>query len=96
MTRPLAQCRGCGAAIRWITMRDSGRAMPVDPERRDEWIDDTAGTAAGPLTLIADDGVAITGRRATVLDPDVRRVEGYVPHWAACPARGQFRRETGA
>jgi hypothetical protein len=26
----MPQCRSCGAAILWLTMRESGRKMPVD------------------------------------------------------------------
>ncbi len=93
---PLAQCRGCGAAIVWVRMRESGRAMPCDEEILTEWLDDTAGKAASTRTLITEDGVAITGRRGSVLDPNVREVTGRVPHWASCPQAGAFRARAGA
>lgn len=91
MTRPLAQCRGCHAAIVWVTMRETGKAMPCDPELLTEWLDDTAGKAASTRTFITADGVAITGRRGTAIEPVTREVVGRVPHWSTCPDAAKFR-----
>ena len=92
MTRPLAQCRGCQAAVVWVHMREAGKAMPCDPDVLTEWLDETAGKAASTRTLITEDGVAITGRRGTAIEPGTREVVGRVPHWATCPQAESFRR----
>ena len=92
MTRPLAQCRGCQAAVVWVHMRESGKAMPCDPDVLTEWLDETAGKAASTRTLITSDGVAITGRRGTAIEPGTREVIGRVPHWVTCPQANTFRR----
>lgn len=88
----LVQCRGCQALIGFVEMRDSGKAMPVDPERRDEWIDTTAGKAVALFTLVTPEGQLIMGRRGTSIEPNTSRFEGYVPHWATCPKAKEFRR----
>lgn len=85
-------CRGCKALIGFITMAETDKAMPVDPERRDEWIDTTAGKAVALFTLITPEGKLIVGRRGTSIEPATSRYEGYVPHWATCPKAKEFRR----
>ena len=71
---------------------ESGKAMPVDPERRDEWIDTTAGKAMALFTLATPEGKIVAGRRGTSIEPATSRYEGYIPHWATCPKAKEFRR----
>ena len=84
-------CLGCRALIGFITM-ESGKAMPVDPERRDEWIDTTAGKAITLFRLVTPEGQVVIGRRGTSIEPTTSRYEGYVPHWSTCPKAKEFRR----
>ena len=84
-------CLGCGALIGFIAM-ESAKAMPVDPERRDEWIDTTAGKAITLFRLVTPEGQVVIGRRGTSIEPATSRYEGYVPHWISCPKTKEFRR----
>lgn len=76
----MSRCRGCGAEIEWLRMK-SGKAMPVDPEP-------VFVQEGGNRVFITDEGETITG---TAAEENTGKV-GFVPHWATCPAAGQFRR----
>lgn len=77
----MSKCKSCGAEIKWI-LTQSGKKMPVD---------------AKPVPYRADPGgslslVTMTGRvERGVLDLDSDR-QGYVSHFATCPAADSFRR----
>lgn len=73
------KCKGCGAEILWIKMK-SGKAMPVDPEpcRFSKWEEN-------PDTFITKDGETVKGIPGVICT-------GYIPHWATCPAAGNFRK----
>jgi hypothetical protein len=74
-----ALCRGCHAQIRWVTT-EAGKAMPIDLE--------VTTTIEPTVVLYGDDG-----KRLEQL-PGVERT-GRVPHWATCPVREQFKRQSG-
>ncbi len=74
------RCRSCGAAIRWITMGDSGQGMPVDArselrvvERRPQQQGSLFGDAPVP-------------RLAGYL------VQTWRPHWETCPSAKEHRK----
>ena len=76
------QCKSCGAAIVWVTMEGSGKAMPLDvtPSREMGTIvvspDGKTGTVLSGLTLAA---AKTEGRLA------------YLSHFASCPRAAQHR-----
>jgi hypothetical protein len=73
-------------------MRETGKAMPCDPEVIVERLDETAGTAARNVTLVTEDGMVVTGRRLEELREgiEVRVVAGRVSHFTTCPAAPAF------
>ena len=78
------KCRGCGATIFWIPTV-GGKYMPCDAEQvRYRERKGAAGKVVTPNggVLSADIGIA----------PEDATGVGYVPHWATCPAAGEFRR----
>ena len=92
----LTECRGCGAAILWVTM-ESGKHMPVDPEPREAWVVtrwQEAGFEKPPrqLSLVTDAGKMQHGYEASAITPGSCQIEGRVPHWSICPKRQQFKR----
>ena len=71
----MTSCRRCPAAILFIRMRDSGKAMPVDP-----WPDDRGNIAAlpaGPKTYV--DGHYLAAHEPLAVG-EVR----LMPHWSTC------------
>ena len=76
----MSRCRGCGAEIEWLRMK-SGKTMPVDPEP-------VFVAEGGNQVFITDAGETITGSATEENTGEV----GFVPHWATCPAAGQFRK----
>lgn len=87
----MATCRGCGQPIKWIETR-SGKAMPCDPEELSEWIVEGSGATGSRVTLQDPGGDTLSGVRSSMLAPGAREIRGYVPHWATCPNRDQFKR----
>jgi len=83
------QCKGCKAIIRWINM-ESGKAMPVDPEKYTEWLTQEAITTSHRVSVVTPDGKMVTGYIATILTPGASSVEGFRPHWASCPKAKEF------
>lgn len=73
----LYECRDCQDPIRFVRMRETGRALPVDPMPRDD------GTVFARLTAGQLVG-AVTSRdhRPGPLDP-----YRFRPHHASCAAR---------
>lgn len=74
-----ALCRGCQAQIRWVKTA-AGKAMPVDLARTT--------TTEDAIILYGDDGVRVSA------PPGVART-GHVPHFASCPVRERFKRQSG-
>lgn len=83
----MSVCRGCGKEIRWIKTK-AGKAMPVD-EPFVHFV-----PAGGPDTFITGDGRTVRGRKPTWQDIESNNAmpAGYVPHWATCPAAGNFKK----
>src|SRR3989304_349162 len=73
MPRPLAQCRGCQAAVVWIHMRDSGKAMICDPEVLTEWLRETAGGGGRAAARPTSGGCPIGSRAPRPTRSDDRR-----------------------
>jgi hypothetical protein len=69
-------CRGCPAKIFWVKTA-AGKTMPLDEAPTTS--DDTK------VVLYDQDGNRL-------LAPAGILRTGHVPHWAACPARAQFKR----
>ena len=93
----LAECRGCGAGILWITM-ESGKYMPVDPEPIEAWVVMSWQEAGFPhpprqLSLVTESGKMQHGYEASAITPGSFQIEGRVPHWANCNKRKDFRRK---
>ena len=83
-------CRACQAPIRFITMEQSGKAMPIDPLLVQTYL--LPSQVGKPMiTLITERGKKITGLEVTVTHPDAEGVEGYVPHWVSCTQPDGFR-----
>lgn len=79
----MAQCRSCGAEIKFIKMK-SGKWNPVDPSKRYIKKD------GGHEVLVTEEGELIQGTFATL--EDGANGVGYISHFATCPAAGEFRR----
>jgi len=88
--RRTTTCRGCGKPIAFIKTKN-GKSIPVDPE---------------PVKFIPSndydkfvqaDGTVQTGMRARSEDFNEASQgileEGYVSHWATCPAAEDFRKK---
>ncbi len=84
-----AQCKGCGAAIKFIRMK-SGKMMPVNPE---PYMADQSRT--GKEIFVRPDGELIKGKSICKLDPGTKHAgyDHYIPHWASCPAAKQFKKQ---
>lgn len=76
----MSRCRGCGAEIEWVRMK-SGKTMPVD-------LEPVFVAEGGNQVFVTDEGETITGSAAAENTGEV----GFIPHWATCPAAGQFRK----
>jgi hypothetical protein len=74
-----ALCRGCQGQIRWV-QTEAGKAMPVDLA--------TTTTIEDRVVLYGDDGKRVTG-------PPGSSRTGHVAHFATCPVRAQFKRQSG-
>jgi hypothetical protein len=95
----LATCKGCALPIVWITMRETGKLMPCDPEMIVERLDVTAGKAASNVTLVTEAGVLEIGRRVEEPYPAgmiLRAVAGHVPHFCLVPERSGKKRLSNA
>lgn len=79
-------CKGCGAHIDWIHTK-AGKTMPVDEEPV------MVIEGEGRDVFVTDEGDTITGRRALPHEESRELPVAFVPHWATCPAAGQFRRK---
>ena len=79
----MAQCRKCGAEIKFIKML-SGKWNPVDVAKR------TIIKDGGNEVLVTEDGKLIRGTYAS-FEQGANGV-GYVSHFATCPAASEFRR----
>ena len=82
----MAICKGCGQAIFFVKMRDTGKAVPCDftPEYYED-------TERGTHTIIMPDGRVSKGREAIVYSEGKKK--GYLSHFDTCPAAERFRKK---
>ena len=78
-------CKGCRRSIVWVKTTD-GKAMPCDPARR--FLD----PGTGSDRVVTDSGETVAGSFGQMDLWSDAQVVGRVPHWARCPAAGQFRK----
>lgn len=83
----MSNCKACGAGIWFITMRGTGKAMPVNDQPVPYVL-----TENGPGTYITEDGVAHKGRPWKKGEDEMYEL-GYVSHFATCPKAGAFRKK---
>lgn len=83
MTEQLPTCTGCGAPIRWVlTLGD--KRMPIDPDPHPE----------GTIVRVDANG---TVRAKVLTGTDLPAQDtAWRPHWATCPASGDYRRRQRA
>jgi hypothetical protein len=79
----MSRCRACRAPIDWVTMRASGKKMPVDPKT---WgrhaLAETAAT--GPaIVLVTTHGTVVKGHLAKPGEASIE-VYGWESHFATC------------
>lgn len=84
----MGKCKGCGANVLWIRTT-SGRMMPCNPVPVPYYSEEAGDPNA---TLVTFDGLVVKCYVGDVIDYAPSGI-GYVPHWATCPAAGQFRRK---
>ena len=87
----MAICKGCGQAIFFVKMQETGKKMPCDftPVYYED-------TERGTHTIITPDGRTSKGREAIVFSEAGSKHVGYLSHFATCPAAGQFRKKMEA
>lgn len=78
----MAQCRGCGEHIEFVTMKKSGKKMPVNAEYFN-YDDVEAGTI-----LITDGGNLYTKET----DKSFPNIKGRESHFSVCKQASKFRR----
>lgn len=84
----MAKCKGCGREIIW-RKTPSGKSMPVDPEPVLYWP-----RTRGSGKVVNLNGAVVS---CTFNGPMTEPGEyGYVPHWATCPAAGDFKKDRRA
>lgn len=79
----MTKCKSCGADIDFIPML-SGRLMPVNAQKM------TIRKDGGHDVLVTVGGELIRGTLAS--PEDGANAEGYLSHFATCPAAGDHRR----
>ena len=80
----MSRCRSCGAEIKFIKLKETGKWHPVNPVKRIIMQGD------GPETIITDAGEILRGKFAAYEDGGNR--SGYISHFATCPDAGRFRK----
>ena len=89
----IKKCEKCGASIRYIRMKRSGRWMPVNSEPVE--VTPCIGMDKGGHTLVTLDGEAIRARRKKEEDlfyDGVDSIAAYESHFATCPHANEFRK----
>lgn len=81
----MAICKGCGAAIIWITT-PGGRSIPCDCEQRLY-----RQTKRGSIKIVTPNGEVLSAE----LESDSGKADGigYISHFATCPEAGRFRKK---
>ena len=76
-------CRACGRPILWIGT-PAGKYMPCDPESLAFWQ-----RKDGPYKIVTPGGEVVSADLDGL--PGAESGEGYISHFATCPAADQFR-----
>lgn len=84
----MAKCKGCNRNIIWIKT-DTGKSMPCDPDEVLYWE-----KAKAKGKVVTPNGEIISCEFEG--DPAKPTGIGYVPHWATCPAAGDFKKNRRA
>lgn len=80
----MPNCRSCGAEIKFIKLKRSGKWSPVDPTKR------TIIEGRGIDVLVTESGEVVHGMFAS-LDEGANR-SGYISHFATCPNANMHRK----
>ena len=90
----ITHCGKCGAAIRYIRMKRSGRWMPVNAEPVE--VTPCIGLDRGGHVVITLEGETVRARKKkedSLFYDGVDRVAAYESHFATCPAADEYRRK---
>ena len=90
----VTRCGKCGAPIRYIRMKRSGKWMPVDAKPVE--VIPCIGLDKGGYTYVTLDGEAIRARKKreeSLFYDGVDSIAAYVSHFATCPEADKCRRK---
>lgn len=90
----ITHCVKCGAAIRYIRMKRSGKWMPVNAKPVE--VTPCIGLDKGGHTFVTLEGEAIRARKNkedSLFYDGVDSIAAYESHFATCPAADEYRRK---
>ena len=90
----ITHCGKCGAPIRYIRMKRSGKWMPVNAEPVE--VTPCIGLDRGGHVFITLEGETIRARKKkedSLFYDGVDSVAAYESHFATCPAADEYRRK---
>jgi len=90
----ITHCGKCGAAIRYIRMKRSGKWMPVNAKPVE--VTPCIGLDKGVHTFVTLEGEAIRARKNkedSLFYDGVDSIAAYESHFATCPAADEYRRK---
>ena len=95
MYQQITKCGKCGADIRYIRMKRSGKWMPVNAKPVE--VTPCIGLDKGGHTFVTLEGEAFRARKKREDDlfyyDGVDSVAAYESHFATCPAADEYRRK---
>ena len=82
----MSKCKSCGADIKWITLKNSGKYHPVDP-----YLHTLRQGSEGKTVIVTEEGRIIRG----TLMPfeEGANASGYISHFATCPDADRHRKD---
>ena len=89
----ITKCGKCGAAIRYIRMKRSGKWMPVNAKPVE--VTPCVGLDKGGHTYVTLEGVAFRARKNredSLFYDGVDCIAAYESHFATCPAADEYRK----
>lgn len=90
----ITKCEGCGAPIRFIRMKRSGRKIPVNAQPVE--VTPCIGLDKGGHTYVTLAGETIRARKKkeeNLFYDGVDSIAAYESHFATCPAADEFRKK---
>lgn len=90
----IAKCERCGAPIRFIRMKRSGRTMPVNAKPVE--VTPCIGLDKGGHSYVTLDGEMIRARKnneGNLFYDGVDSIAAYESHFATCPFSKEFRKK---